>query len=148
MKDWLRESGCDVDRVVVFPGSTSGWCRVMGKKNFDVALRKFLARSSIGATTEKGTGRLSKDVISHKRLLADGKNAKQSIMVRELKDWYECHGMADYAGPHPDDPSSSQQGYYAAHYQDYDQPLSPGEIPEYASAGGQVRLTNSRPVFR
>lgn len=43
LKDWLRQAGCDVDHIQVFQKSTSGWVRLIGKDNFERALRRFCA---------------------------------------------------------------------------------------------------------
>ncbi|PHH63578.1 hypothetical protein CDD81_5670 [Ophiocordyceps australis] len=40
LKDWLREGGCQVDHIEIFQKSTSGWIRLIGKDNFELALER------------------------------------------------------------------------------------------------------------
>ncbi|KAI5864467.1 hypothetical protein GGS23DRAFT_604120 [Durotheca rogersii] len=66
LKDHVR-SVCAVERVEVFNESTSGWVSVWGRENYDAALRL-----------------LNGGVFNGRALLADGKNATETIMIREL----------------------------------------------------------------
>ncbi|KAL7626996.1 hypothetical protein AAE478_003772 [Parahypoxylon ruwenzoriense] len=68
LKDHVR-TVCTVERVEVFNESTSGWVSVRGRENYDAALRL-----------------LNGGVFNGRALLADGKNATETIMIRELVD--------------------------------------------------------------
>ncbi|KAI1393699.1 uncharacterized protein F4822DRAFT_439650 [Hypoxylon trugodes] len=68
LKDHVR-AVCMVDRVEVFNESTSGWVSVRGQENYDAALRL-----------------LNGGVFNGRALCADGKNATESIMIRETVD--------------------------------------------------------------
>ncbi|KAI1417565.1 hypothetical protein F5Y13DRAFT_59802 [Hypoxylon sp. FL1857] len=65
LKDHVRKVSI-VERVEVFNESTSGWVSVKGRENYDAALRL-----------------LNGGVFNGRALLADGKNATESIMIRE-----------------------------------------------------------------
>ncbi|KAI4862887.1 hypothetical protein F4820DRAFT_394855 [Hypoxylon rubiginosum] len=65
LKDHVR-TVCSVERVEVFNESTSGWISVRGRENYDAALRL-----------------LNGGAFNGRALLADGKNATESIMIRE-----------------------------------------------------------------
>ncbi|KAI1375028.1 hypothetical protein F4677DRAFT_446937 [Hypoxylon crocopeplum] len=65
LKDHVR-TVCMVERVEVFNESTSGWVSVRGRENYDAALRL-----------------LNGGVFNGRALLADGKNATETIMIRE-----------------------------------------------------------------
>ncbi|KAK6950353.1 hypothetical protein Daesc_008679 [Daldinia eschscholtzii] len=65
LKDHVRTVSA-VERVEVFNESTSGWVSVRGRENYDAALRL-----------------LNGGVFNGRALLADGKNATESIMIRE-----------------------------------------------------------------
>ncbi|KAI2472003.1 hypothetical protein F4781DRAFT_45684 [Annulohypoxylon bovei var. microspora] len=65
LKDHAR-TVCTVDRVEVFNESTSGWVSVRGRDNYDAALRL-----------------LNGGIFNGRALLADGKNATETIMIRE-----------------------------------------------------------------
>ncbi|OTB08616.1 hypothetical protein M426DRAFT_158468 [Hypoxylon sp. CI-4A] len=65
LKDHVR-SVSTVERVEVFNESTSGWVSVKGRENYDAALRL-----------------LNGGVFNGRALLADGKNATETIMIRE-----------------------------------------------------------------
>ncbi|PNY25882.1 RNA recognition motif domain protein [Tolypocladium capitatum] len=69
LKDWLREAGCDVDHVEVFQKSTSGWIRLIGKDNFERALRH-----------------LQTTAYNNRLLLYLDKNRANSIKIMELID--------------------------------------------------------------
>ncbi|KAI1502720.1 hypothetical protein F5X99DRAFT_407798 [Biscogniauxia marginata] len=66
LKDHVRNV-CPVERVEVFNDSTSGWVSVWGRDNFEVALRL-----------------LNGGVFNGRALLADGKNATETVMIKEL----------------------------------------------------------------
>lgn len=57
---------CIVDRVEIFNESTSAWVSVRGRENFDAALQL-----------------LNGGIFNGRALLADGKNATETIMIRE-----------------------------------------------------------------
>ncbi|KAI0025037.1 hypothetical protein F4780DRAFT_491252 [Xylariomycetidae sp. FL0641] len=66
LKDHVR-TVCEVGRVEVFNDSTCGWVQVHGRENFDVALRL-----------------LSGNLFNGRPVFADGKNATEPIMIKEL----------------------------------------------------------------
>ncbi|KAH9898905.1 hypothetical protein F4778DRAFT_175915 [Xylariomycetidae sp. FL2044] len=66
LKDHVR-TVCSVDRVEVFNDSTSGWVCVKGRENFDVAFQL-----------------LNGGIFNDRALCADGKNATDPIMIKEL----------------------------------------------------------------
>ncbi|KAI2630742.1 hypothetical protein GGR54DRAFT_167243 [Hypoxylon sp. NC1633] len=65
LKDHVR-TVCAVERVEVFNESTSGWVSVRGRENYDAALHL-----------------LNGGIFNGRALLADGKNATETIMIRE-----------------------------------------------------------------
>ncbi|PFH55387.1 hypothetical protein XA68_18440 [Ophiocordyceps unilateralis] len=69
LKDWLRQAGCDVDHIEVFQKSTSGWVRLVGKHNFERALRH-----------------LQTVPYNNRLLLYLDKNRTESVKIMELID--------------------------------------------------------------
>ncbi|KAI1096328.1 hypothetical protein F5B19DRAFT_488294 [Rostrohypoxylon terebratum] len=65
LKDHVR-TVCAVERVEIFNESTSGWVSVRGRENYDAALQL-----------------LNGGIYNGRALLADGKNATETIMIRE-----------------------------------------------------------------
>ncbi|KAI0010155.1 hypothetical protein F4779DRAFT_616885 [Xylariaceae sp. FL0662B] len=68
LKDHVR-TVCNVERVEVFNDSTSGWVAVRGRDNYDAAFRL-----------------LNGGVFNGRALIADGKNATEPKMIKELID--------------------------------------------------------------
>ncbi|RYP45151.1 hypothetical protein DL768_008469 [Monosporascus sp. mg162] len=67
LKDHVRTVCSSVERVEVFGGSTSGWVSVHGRENFDAAM-----------------GLLNGGLFNGRYLLADGRNATQATVIRDL----------------------------------------------------------------
>ncbi|KAI0840437.1 hypothetical protein F5Y06DRAFT_240415 [Hypoxylon sp. FL0890] len=76
LKDHVRTVSV-VERVEVFNESTSGWVSVKGRQNYDAALRL-----------------LNGGIFNGRALLADGKNATESIMIRETVEASTTSGSA------------------------------------------------------
>ncbi|KAI1492451.1 hypothetical protein F5X96DRAFT_377821 [Biscogniauxia mediterranea] len=76
LKDHVR-TVCSVERVEVFNDSTSGWVSVRGRENFDLAYRL-----------------LNGGVFNGRALFADGKNATEPIMIKELVDTSAVSGSS------------------------------------------------------
>ncbi|KAL3952887.1 hypothetical protein ACCO45_012830 [Purpureocillium lilacinum] len=68
-KDWVREGGCEVDHVEVFQKSTNGWVRLIGRENFDLALRHLRTRPFAG-----------------REIIVDERNKREPIKILELID--------------------------------------------------------------
>ncbi|POR34843.1 RNA recognition motif domain protein [Tolypocladium paradoxum] len=90
LKDWLREAGCDVDHIEVFQKSTSGWIRLIGKDNFERALRR---RSQMHVSVSRelcanggGVEHLQTTAYNNRLLLYLDKNRTESIKIMELID--------------------------------------------------------------
>ncbi|KAF3769941.1 hypothetical protein M406DRAFT_325421 [Cryphonectria parasitica EP155] len=66
IKDYVRQV-CEVDHVELFQRSTSGWVRVKGRKNFEAAF-----------------GLLNGNEFNGRAIIAEGKNADNPILVRDL----------------------------------------------------------------
>ncbi len=49
-KDWIREADCDVDHIELFQKSTNGWIRLLGRDNFERALRTVYPTLSAAST--------------------------------------------------------------------------------------------------
>ncbi|PWI63980.1 hypothetical protein PCL_01206 [Purpureocillium lilacinum] len=71
-KDWVREGGCEVDHVEVFQKSTNGWVRLIGRENFDLALR-----TQVTLRTSPFAGR---------EIIVDERNKREPIKILELID--------------------------------------------------------------
>ncbi|PHH69349.1 hypothetical protein CDD80_6798 [Ophiocordyceps camponoti-rufipedis] len=69
LKDWLRHAGCDVDHIEVFQKSTSGWVRLIGKHNFERALRH-----------------LRTIPYNNRLLICHDRNRSESVKIMELID--------------------------------------------------------------
>ncbi|RYP90459.1 hypothetical protein DL770_003432 [Monosporascus sp. CRB-9-2] len=67
LKDHVRTVCSSVERVEVFGGSTSGWVSVHGRENFDAAM-----------------GLLNGGLFNGRYLLADGRNATQATVIKDL----------------------------------------------------------------
>ncbi|RYP69258.1 hypothetical protein DL771_006226 [Monosporascus sp. 5C6A] len=67
LKDHVRTVCSSVERVEVFGGSTSGWVSVHGRENFDAAM-----------------GLLNGGLFNDRYLVADGRNATQATVIRDL----------------------------------------------------------------
>ncbi|RYP36809.1 hypothetical protein DL767_003199 [Monosporascus sp. MG133] len=67
LKDHVRTVCSSVERVEVFSGSTSGWVSVHGRDNFDAAM-----------------GLLNGGLFNGRYLLADGRNATQPTVIKDL----------------------------------------------------------------
>ncbi|KAI1078412.1 hypothetical protein F5B20DRAFT_582332 [Whalleya microplaca] len=76
LKDHVR-TVCNVERVEVFNDSTSGWVAVRGRENYDAAFRL-----------------LNGGVFNGRALIADGKNATEPKMIKELIDTSANNGSS------------------------------------------------------
>ncbi|KAL3965717.1 hypothetical protein ACCO45_000025 [Purpureocillium lilacinum] len=96
-KDWVREGGCEVDHVEVFQKSTNGWVRLIGRENFDLALRKAPLTSFFvwiyvshshrhGADTGRYTGHLRTRPFAGREIIVDERNKREPIKILELID--------------------------------------------------------------
>ncbi|GJN68750.1 hypothetical protein PLIIFM63780_001065 [Purpureocillium lilacinum] len=68
-KDWIREADCDVDHIELFQKSTNGWIRLLGRDNFERALRHLRTNPFAG-----------------REIIVDERNRTEPIKILELID--------------------------------------------------------------
>ncbi|KAI1464675.1 uncharacterized protein F4812DRAFT_466915 [Daldinia caldariorum] len=128
LKDHVRTVSA-VERVEVFNESTSGWVSVRGRENYDAALHL-----------------LNGGVFNGRALLADGKNATESIMIREPVDVYTTSNSTSrtphtprYRTPPSTQYSAGTPPMASPHGTGYVEWTSPASPPSYVTTSAMER---------
>lgn len=78
---------CRVERVEVFPESTSGWVLVKGKENFDKIWSKCKQKhEDPSSSSDIGTAYLQTTPFNERMLIASDRNVSEWIKVRVPAD--------------------------------------------------------------
>lgn len=88
MKQWISAI-VKVDRVEVFPDSTSGWIRVNGRANFDKAMGKASLHSPLIGRTEPDRGLefiKTRGFFGRRDIVTDFTNGTESTTIKEHVD--------------------------------------------------------------